>query len=170
MALIVELVAALSILLIGFAALMRLLRTSNDDEAAAGRDNAAAWFADAVLNGLRAEATEAATRGEWIDFWSGLQLGSGALTVAAQDMWATPATGLVVRLSPAARPVVFKPYQHHVDTDTPFVDHALWYRLRADVSDRASAVTLHVWPGEAPAVTGREPMRVYTLIWNPEDL
>jgi hypothetical protein len=173
LALLIEMVAALTILMLAFVALMKLLQTSAGDGGRAGEDAMFAGFADGMLEGLRAASLQAAVTTNWPAFWNRLRAGTVSIPFPAPDMWANPAD-LAVRAGVLTN-AVFRIRHQRAEANTLYQDHAVWYRLDVEPAtligllDPVVKVTLKMGLS-SNAVAGTRPVRVYSEYWNPGGL
>ena len=148
--LLIELLLAISILMGGMLAFVALLETAHETSGDAGNDMETALFADAVFNGLRAEASAAAESNQWHVFWNNLR--SNGAPLVTPGLWGGSAT--VIRASaPDISTNQMIGRRHHNGIEDLGIDHSLRYSMAVDPdtvygSNTPSArVELKVWPG-----------------------
>lgn len=151
--LILELVVALTILLIGIAGGILLLGSSQDLAGGAARDTEVTLFADSVLNGLRAASEEACRTNAWHSFWTDLMDGGAHIAVPAYPMWANEESLRVT--AGATNALAFHAYWHRAADEaqpSALPVYGLRYALTVgpdpiDETDRSTFALLRVWPG-----------------------
>ena len=150
--LLTEAVVALAIMLLGLVAVVRLMGETQQPAAAASAETTSALFADAVLEGLRAQSYRAAESNAWADFWQDLASGAREVPLPTRDVWAN-ATSLVVRAG-ASNEVELRIFEWHRLNPTTRPAATLRYALRVSPPaaswNTTASVELDVAVGDRP--------------------
>lgn len=151
-----EVALAVVVVGIGVLALFALISGGLDSSSKAVADTQAAFFADAVFNGLRAKAQEAAQNGTWNTFLSNPR--ALGLRPAAFPVW-VDGVNMLITTANGGGIAVFKNQSLRTGSDTGVENFALRYKLsvvqttRGPTDRKTYAATLWILPGQYPAPT-----------------
>jgi len=163
----IEVALAVTVAGVGVLGLFALISTGLDASAKAVATTQAAFFADASLNALRAEAVQAAQATNWANFWDPFAAGTTTLTVAAPAAW-VPGPALNVHGDGALYEITFLNNPLHAvgSSASKIPTGSLRYKMKV-TKDPTSArhvqrVSLQVWPGTGNAPKDKDALVFYS--------
>jgi prepilin-type N-terminal cleavage/methylation domain-containing protein len=154
----VEIALAVAVVGIGVLSAFALITTGLDSSAKASEETQAAFFADAVLNTLRACSTQEARAGNFKTFWDEFASGSRKPPVAFPRIWKAPPPPAPVSFKAGSlQTITFKNGALKDNVATGIDNATLRYRIdvtAATADEQAPRrVSMHVWPGKGDGAT-----------------